>query len=991
MADVRSPSTSRRARRRGRRSADAILRRSRRADRLACRQPPGGGLGEARLEPPVVNVSSCLLSLNLRGFLSHRIELEVFFSMFGQPAFVALTETWLDESVQSPTLEGYQVVSRLDRRDGRQGGGVVFFARADASHAIVHVAESPDHERVWLIWHTDVGPVLIGLWYRPPGSELDSIADLEAEASALREGTIGMLIVGDMNVHHKEWLRFSSCTSPPGRALFETISRMGLTQIVQQPTREEYLLDLVLTDFPECIKPHVIPGISDHSAVLMNLALRFCSGEGSPRCCWLFSKAKWQAMNQRFNAVSWKTLLDQCSDVDAMVDLFTDVVLMEAAAFIPRKRITPRRGTHPWINQRCLELIRRKHEAYGTAAFAERQRLCSTGLMVEYNKFVLRTKDRLASLPRSSKMWWKTSKHLMMKGAASSVIPPVQDERGQWALSAKAKADTFAKAFASKGELPLPFCGPRGTCAHVPPEAQLAGFLPIRRRACRRALKELRDDSATGPDLIPTRILKHCACSLDVPIAMITRAIIRQGRWPLRWRRHWVCPIHKRKSKAQPGNYRGIHLTAQSSKICERLLSSFTSPFFASTGAFGPHQFAYSKDRNAGDTLALLTMQWLWWMNTGKRIGVYCSDVSAAFDRVSAERLCQILRNKGVHSNVVDALESWLEPRVGAVVIDGSQSEEFIIQDSVFQGTVLGPSLWNCYFEDARHCINKCGFSEYVFADDLNSTKAYHSSVSNDTVLQDLAECQECLHAWGGLAQVVFDPAKESFHILHRMSPHGDSFKLLGIIFDTKLIMDAAVDHIVSQAGWRLRALLRTKRFHSIAEMMLLYKSHVLSKLEYGMAAFYHASETVLAALDRVQHGFLREICMSEKEALLQYNLSPLGARRDIAMLGIIHRTVLGLGHPDFQRFFYAAEYRHAHCTRLQSASHCRQLFDPVDGHHTDYFARSIFGLIKVYNRLPEHAVLQRTVKGFQGCLQQALRTAASLEQPGWQHIFHRC
>ena len=41
------------------------------------------------------------------------------------------------------------------------------------------------------------------------------------------------------------------------------------------------------------------------------------------------------------------------------------------------------------------------------------------------------------------------------------------------------------------------------------------------------------------------------------------------------------------------------------------------------------------------------------------------------------------------------------------------------LSNSVFQGTVLGPPLWNVYYQDARRHVNDVGFLETVFADDL--------------------------------------------------------------------------------------------------------------------------------------------------------------------------------------------------------------------------------------------------------------------------------
>ena len=52
------------------------------------------------------------------------------------------------------------------------------------------------------------------------------------------------------------------------------------------------------------------------------------------------------------------------------------------------------------------------------------------------------------------------------------------------------------------------------------------------------------------------------------------------------------------------------------------------------------------------------------------------------------------------------------------VVMDGTRSKETLLRDMVYQGTVLGPPLWNIFFADARHVVPGLGFAETVFADD---------------------------------------------------------------------------------------------------------------------------------------------------------------------------------------------------------------------------------------------------------------------------------
>ena len=54
----------------------------------------------------------------------------------------------------------------------------------------------------------------------------------------------------------------------------------------------------------------------------------------------------------------------------------------------------------------------------------------------------------------------------------------------------------------------------------------------------------------------------------------------------------------------------------------------------------------------------------------------------------------------------------------------------------VYQGTVLGPQLWNLYFEDAANAIQEFLFEEVVLADDLNAYKILPSSGPHDVAMK---------------------------------------------------------------------------------------------------------------------------------------------------------------------------------------------------------------------------------------------------------------
>ena len=247
----------------------AVERRPRPLYQESKRQPHGGGLCESKLVPLCIGSYFILLRMNIYGYMKNNAEFAAHLKLIGMPSFVGITETWLTNKVGIISIPGYTLVSRKDRSDGRQGGGIVFFARDSVASQVVHVGDSVEHERSWHILHTDVGAFCIGLWYRPPEyNETESIYSLGIEYNQFSLNCIGTIIVGDMNVNHKPWLTYSNGISPEGRALFDVCGRLGLQQCVRAPRRNLYLLDLVLTDVEALVKTKVLPKLADHNLVL---------------------------------------------------------------------------------------------------------------------------------------------------------------------------------------------------------------------------------------------------------------------------------------------------------------------------------------------------------------------------------------------------------------------------------------------------------------------------------------------------------------------------------------------------------------------------------------------------------------------------------------------------------------------------------------------------------------------------------------------------
>ena len=453
------------------------------------------------------------------------------------------------------------------------------------------------------------------------------------------------------------------------------------------------------------------------------------------------------------------------------------------------------------------------------------------------------------------------------------------------------------------------------------------------------------------------------------------------------WIIHWIVPIYKRHAAWDPENYRGVHVTSQLSKVMERLILKLTEAHIEKFELFGGNQFAFRKGRGARDAIAFLTTSWIAALNGRCKVGLYCSDVSGAFDRVDTDILIQKLRGMRLHPKLMELLASWLRQRVGHVLVGGDMSAAMTLKDMVFQGTVLGPQLWNLFFADAAESIKDVHYDEIIYADDLNAFKTFPASTTNEDILTSNAACQESLHSWGRRNRVSFDPGKESSHVICQRGASGGCCKLLGIVFDPQLTMQTAVEDLIHACRWKSMALLRSQRYYDTVKMVELWKAHVLSFIEYRTAGIYHAADCHVSRVDNLQTNFLRQIEVSASDGLFQFRLAPLCTRRDIAMLGLIHRCVLGHGPPHFKKYirFAASPSR---VSRQVDRRHRLQLCSIIDGSQKDIARRSLLGLIDVYNLLPASIVEQNSsVQMFQSSLQAMIVDAAASATDGWQHL----
>ena len=385
----------------------------------------------------------------------------------------------------------------------------------------------------------------------------------------------------------------------------------------------------------------------------------------------------------------------------------------------------------------------------------------------------------------------------------------------------------------------------------------------------------------------------------------------------------------------------------------------------------------------------MLMMSWILAICKGKKVGAYLSDISGAFDKVFTPYLLAKLYRAGVGETFLNFLGSYLAPRYGRVLVQGASSDKFPIANSVYQGTVLGPPLWNTFFADVDDAARSSGGAEKMFADDLNVFQLFDRLAPPAECTAVLEKCKQNVHKWGETNRVSFDASKEHIILLHPSESFGEMLKLLGCPVDPDLRMHSAVDQVLNKIRPKATAILRTRGYYSVGDLILQFKTHVWGLIESHLGAYFHAAPSLLDKIDGVQRHFLRELGLTSEQAFLEFNFAPPSLRRNIAVLGLLHKRVIGKCHPSFEQLlpWWGDRFSEA-----RGHGHTKQLY----GHwvevtsHQALYDRSIFAMVDIYNNLPQHAVDAPSVSIFQSYLNHIACTKCQHGDAAWAASFCR-
>jgi hypothetical protein len=753
--------------------------------------------------------------------------------------------------------------------------------------------------------------------------------------------------------------------------------------LIKEPTRvpdrsgdNSYLLDLFLTSNQICYKTSVSApvGTSDHCLISICLQSASLPTPSSyiNSTHWYFEKADWDGFRDFIAAFPWNFYFS--NDLSSTVENITEIIQTGMETYIPHSIFRKKMSSPGWFNSACARAVETKRRAYLSWKSDKTPQTHSyfqsvskqTQLVIKLAKtnFLNRQTNKLINNPNDNRVFWSTVKNFESNFYRSSV-PPLTAQHGEVVTSPLEKANLLAELFAANSTLPPLDNDLPASNMNAPPMSNIRVFPDI----VQKILNGLDVNKASGPDEIPPIVLKKCAPELSPIFSRLFKLSLKLAIFPEPWKLANVHPIPKKGDHCNPANYRPISLTSSISKVFETLVNNQLTKHIESNILISDRQYGFRRTRSTTDVLACLLHRWNEALDRFGETQAVALDISKAFDRVSHPVLISKLSAFGLPPELIAWFSSFLSSRQIRVLLDGLHSEYLDINAGVPQGSVLASLAFLLHLNPI---FTVTANPVHSYADDSTLHKTFHfkthpsssllEAARSDTTASLNADLTE-LESWASDNIVSFNASKtQSIIISNRNTTpisnltfngidiqNSTSIEILGITVDSKLCMDRHIINLAKKASSKLSFLYRAKPNFTAEQLVIIYKSHVRSQMEYGSPLFAGCSAYALHLLDSVQNKFIRLVdCPALTDCL-----SSLSLRRDVASLCLFYR------------------YFHGHCseelhslipplrtfnrsTRFASASHDFVVEIPA-ARTEKYYNSFIPRTSRLWNSLPPH------------------------------------
>ena len=530
---------------------------------------------------------------------------------------------------------------------------------------------------MWVTVWSEKGKYLIGVCYRPPSEPVNYWDSLSENIDRAMNTEIPVVLVGDLNCNILE---------KPNK-LDSTCQSLGLRIINKEPTHitdhSSACIDVAIMSTPEKISSiyTTSPGASNHCGLILTIDCPAPKAHAYKKKILQYHKTNWEKVNRDIEKEDWP----ECDQpLEKLTENWTRRFQEIIESNTPTKTIRIEPWSKAWYS-RAVKRARKKREK--EARKMKKCKLPKThpvwdklkrlrGIVKEEVKKAKERRlkklvDRVNKGDTGEKTWWKLTREFYNKKIDTSGAPLVID--GTPISNLEIKATKLNQHFVNISKIsgiddPIPEDLP-----DVDDQAIL-GDINFTQKEVPAAMKDLKSDSAPGPDLITNLALIRTADTMSDHLKYLFNRSIKEGLMPDHWKQAHVSPIHKGGDVGNIKNYRPISLLSCPSKLFERLVYNKMVPFLEENKIFGDQQFGFRKGVSTTDQLLEIYNSMLQTLDKQQVKKILFVDVSKAFDRVWRKGLLHKLKKVGIRGNLLKWLESYLHNRLQRCVIRGSKS-----------------------------------------------------------------------------------------------------------------------------------------------------------------------------------------------------------------------------------------------------------------------------------------------------------------------------
>ncbi len=212
-----------------------------------------------------------------------------------------------------------------------------------------------------------------------------------------------------------------------------------------------------------------------------------------------------------------------------------------------------------------------------------------------------------------------------------------------------------------------------------------------------KAIKELKNNKATGDDDIPAEFLKQLQPKAMREFKEICKKIYIEGKWPEDYMTSVMIPIEKKPNATDCSDFRTISLISHASKVILKVLTRRIES--KAKDFIGEEQFGFRKGLGTREAIGVLRQICERNLEHNRDVYVCYVDYEKAFDRVNWSKMMDILQDIGVDwrdRRLIKNLYMGQKVKVRTAV---GETAACTIGRGNRQGCSLSPLLYTIYDE----------------------------------------------------------------------------------------------------------------------------------------------------------------------------------------------------------------------------------------------------------------------------------------------------